>query len=227
MNAVKETVQQPKLIGQGFYDIPQAARLLGVHCNTLRYWLTETATQDAIVSRKFPSMEMLTFAELMELYFVKMFRNENVALQTIRKAAEVASVKFRSEYPFTVRRFDTDGKSIFATLIGKESDNEIVEELKHGQLVFKTVIRPFFRKLKYDGQSLGEFWPLGTSGRVVLDPMRRHGQPIDSETGVPVDTIIDSLKAGGGQDAKVVAKWLDIPLEAVQAAIQFDKSLTA
>ena len=227
MAAPAKSSRKPDLIGQGFYDIPQAARLLGIHQNTLRYWLGETPGQGAIVTRKFPSTEMLTFAELMELHFVKIFRDEEVSLQTIRKAAQVASEKFRSEYPFTVKRFDTDGRSIFATLIGKESDREIVEELKHGQRVFSTIIRPFFRKLRYDGKSLGEFWPLGTNGRIVLDPMRRHGQPIDSETGIPVDTIIDSIKAGGGQDANVVAKWLDIPMEAVQAAIQFDKSLTA
>ncbi len=179
------------------------------------------------MARKFPAMEILTFAELMELHFVKMFRDENVSLQTIRKAANVASEKFRSAYPFTVKRFDTDGRSIFATLIGKESDNEVVEELKHGQLVFKTIIRPFFRKLKYDGMTLEQFWPLGTRGRIVLDPLRKHGQPIDFDSGIPVETIIDALEAGDGQEVHVVAKWLGIPLEAVQAAIQFNKSLSA
>ena len=59
----------------------------------------------------------------------------------------------------------------------------------------------------------------------MLDPMRRHGQPIDAETGMPIETILDSLSAGGGQDATVVAQWFDIPLEAVQAATRFDKSL--
>ena len=215
-----------EFVGRGLYDLPQAARLLRIHYNTLRYWIGETG-HPSLVMRSMEPEKLLTFSELMELYFVKMFKDENVSLQTIRRAASEAAKRFKTDHPFAVQRFDTDGKSIFATLIDRESNKEIVEELRHGQLVFATVVRPFYRKLKYDGPSVGEFWPLGKGDRIVLDPMRKHGQPIDAETGLPVETILDALRGGGGQDAKTVADWFDIPLEAVQAAIRFDHSLAA
>jgi uncharacterized protein (DUF433 family) len=173
---------------------------------------------------------VLTIAELMEFHFVKLFYEKNVSFRAIRKAANAASTKYDAEYPFTVRRFDTDGKTIFATLRSKETDKELVEDLERGQLVFKSVIRPFFKRLDYlTTNDAGRYWPLRTSsrrdGRIVLDPNRRFGQPLDAETGVPTDALVKAVTAGDGQDAKTVAKWFDVPVEAVKAAIKFEKSL--
>lgn len=209
------------------YTFGQAARILCVPQPTLRYWIGERSGVESIVKRQIPEDQLLTFAELMELHFVKMFRDKNVSYQAIRKAATEAAKKFGSEYPFTVKRFDTDGTHIFATLKGKETKKELIEELHHGQLVF-TIIRPFFKKLDYGGTAdLERFWPMKKSGRVVLDPLRRFGQPIDSETGISTHTIFEAVNAGDGQDEKVVARWFDIPLEAVKAAIKFEKSLAS
>ncbi|MBW3539242.1 MAG: MerR family transcriptional regulator [Planctomycetes bacterium] len=214
-------------LGCGMYSLGEAARLLRTHPNTLRWWTGDRKQATAVIRREFPGEKVLTFSELMELHFIKMFRDEGVTLQTIRRAALEASKRFRTQHPFAVKRFDTDGKQIFATLIGRESEQEIVEELRHGQLVFATIVRPFFRKLDYGDADVERFWPMEKTGRIVLDPMRRLGEPIDSESGVAVGTIIDALQAGGGQDPATVAEWLGIPLEAVRAALAYHRSLAA
>jgi uncharacterized protein (DUF433 family) len=213
-------------VGVGIYTIPEAARLVGVGYHKIRRWIGDEHGHASVIDREFPDEKIVTFMELMELHFISLFRREGVSLQTIRRAAVEAARKFRTGHPFAVQRFDTDGKAIFATLTKKETNEQIVEELRKGQLVFDTIIRPFFRKIEYhmDGT---RYWPMEMTGRIVLDPARRFGHPIDSETGVPTDAIIDALCANGGQDANEVAKWLDIPLEAVQAAILFEKSLAA
>ncbi len=217
---------QSEYVGCGLYTLGKAARLLGVHLNVLRYWVGEGKDAESVIHRQLSDDHLLTFAELMELHFIKMFRDENVSFQAIRKAAHAAALKSGSLYPFTVKRFDTDGKTIFATLKSKETNRELVEDLQRGQLVFKTVIRPFFKKLDYrPTNEIGLYWPLKKAGRVVLDPNRRFGQPLDSETGVPTETLIQAVTAGDGQDVKTVAKWFDIPVEAVKAAIRFEKSL--
>ena len=217
--------EENKYIGIGIYSVPQAARILRVHSKVLRYWIGELSA-DSIVKRQFKAEHLLTFAELMELHFVKMFRDEDVSFQAIRKAASEAARKFDADYPFTVKRFDTDGKSIFATLTSRETERELVEELKHGQLVFRTLIKPFFKKLDYRSTAdIERFWPMKKSGRVVLDPSRRFGQPIDSDSGISTDVIFQAVNAGGGQDVIVVAKWFDIPPEAVQGAVRFERSL--
>jgi uncharacterized protein (DUF433 family)/DNA-binding transcriptional MerR regulator len=215
-------------VGVGLYTLRDAARLLAVPMNTLRYWSGESNRADAMVARQFRDDHLLTFAELMELHFVKLFRDKNVSLQAIRKAAKAASRKFQTDYPFTVKQFNTDGNTIFATLKSRETDKVLIEDLQHGQLVFKRIILPFFKKLEYKGTNEAErFWPMQKRGRIVLDPLRRFGQPIDAETGVPTQAIISALKAGDGQDAPEVAKWFDIPLEAVKAAWKFERSLAS
>lgn len=217
-----------RYVGVGLYTIEQAARILSVASHLLRYWIGERAGSESLVKRQLAAEHLLTFAELMELHFVKMFRDKNVSLQTIRRAASEAARKFGADYPFAVKRFDTDGTHIFATLTSKETNKEMVEELRHGQFVFKSLVKPFFSKMDYSGTSeIVRFWPMQKSGRVVLDPARRFGQPIDSDTGVPTETIFNAVNAGDGQDAPTVAKWFDIPLEAVKAAIRFERSLAS
>jgi len=168
----------------------------------------------------------VTFAELMELHFVKIFRDDDVSFQVIRRAATAASKRFGTDYPFAVKRFDTDGKSIFATLRSKETDQELIEDLERSQLVFSKVIRPFFKKVDYHGtHEIERFWPLYRSGRVVSDPTRRFGQPIDAPTGVPTEALLQAVNAGDGQDVHIVAEWFDIPVDAVKAAVRFELSL--
>ena len=121
----------------------------------------------------------------MELHFIHMFKQEGVSLQTIRKAAKMAAHQFQQPYPFTLRRFDTDGETIFATLCHAERRRTKIEDLKHGQYVFENICRPFFKKLEYHQDDAIRFWPLNRSGHVVLDPQRHFGKPIDSPTGVP------------------------------------------
>ena len=213
-------------LGIGLYSVADAARIVGVHPTSITRWISEDG---GLISRVIdPSERTLTFRELMEIQFIKMFRAEGLSLQTIREVAEKAAARFKTDYPFSIRRFDTDGKTIFATLIGMNRNGKAIEDLKHGQLVFDPIIRPFFRKLEYRGaRQVARYWPMEKSGRVVLDPLRKFGQPIDATTGVPTRAIYDATRASGGQDWPTVAKWLGIPITAVEAAVNFEQSHAA
>jgi uncharacterized protein (DUF433 family)/DNA-binding transcriptional MerR regulator len=214
-------------LGVGFYALPQAARLLGLHTNKLRRWVGGFGDMESVIERDCPFDATVTFTELMELMFVRQFRDEGVSMQAIRKAANAAAKKLRSRHPFAVKRFDTDGRHIFVTARRKETDKTIVEDLVKGQLVFEQIIKPFFRKLEYGRKDVMRYWPQETDGRVVLDPERRFGQPIDAETGVPAVALAQAVKADKRHDVSKVAKWFDVPKEAVQAAVSFEKSLTS
>lgn len=207
-------------LGYGIYSIPDASRILGASPAKLRHWLSP---DDGIFQSRFSDSNAVSFLDLMELMFVKMFRDENVSLQTIRKAASKAAEKFNTDYPFAVKRFDTDGKTIFATLLKSEQDKVMTEDLRHGQYVFTQIIKPFFKKLEYGQQDAMKFWPLLKKGRVVLDPDRRFGQPIDDQTGIPTSVLFQAVQAG--DSVKEVAKWFDVPKKAVEQAVTFEKSL--
>lgn len=183
----------------------------------------------SLIKRRFGQGEQLiTFLELMELHFIKMFRSEGVSMRTIRRAAEAAAERFDTDYPFAVKRFDTDGKRIFVILqkeVSGRGRRRIVEDLGRGQQVFEHIMRPFFRKLEYGGaKEVLRYWPLERSGRIVLDPTRKFGKPIDAETGVPTRTLYDAFEADERQNERAVAKWFNVPLRAVRAAIRFESS---
>jgi uncharacterized protein (DUF433 family) len=210
-------------IGKGAYTIVDAAKIVRAPYTTVRGWLNPNT---GIVPRKFDADEqVISFAELMELHFIKMFMAEGVNPKVIHAAAKAAAAKFKTEYPFTVKRFDTDGKDIFATLAKKDGGKEMIEDLKRGQLVFKTILKPFFKKLDYTRSEISRYWPLGKRGRVLLDPTRHFGQPLDNETGVPTRTLFQATKAGKGQSVNEVAKWFNVPVATVRAAVKFEKSL--
>jgi len=215
-------------IGRGAYSVADAARIVGRHYNTIRRWLSP---DEGIIARAYdPNVHTISFAELMELHFIDMFESEGVTFQTIRRAAEIASKRFDTDYPFTVKRFDTDGKTIFATLAdeasAKKKKKVLVEDLKNCQYVFVSIMKPFFRKLDYSSKSdISRYWPMSKRGRVVLDPARSFGQPIDDKTGIPTKALYDAVLAGGGQSIKEVARWFGVQESAVKAAVKFEKSL--
>jgi uncharacterized protein (DUF433 family) len=161
----------------------------------------------------------------MELHFIKLFEEQGVSFQTIRKAARTAAKRFETNYPFAVKRFDTDGRTIFATLVKEETREELTEDLRHGQYVFTKIMRPFFRKLDYGTSEISRYWPLNKRGRVVLDPNRGFGRPIDALTGIPTKTLFQAVRADGSHSVKKVAKWFDVPEAAVRAAVRFEQSL--
>jgi len=55
-----------KLIGQGFYDYTQAAKLVGVDTRTLKRWIGEFSDSQRVFSGNSPLPETVTFMELME-----------------------------------------------------------------------------------------------------------------------------------------------------------------
>jgi uncharacterized protein (DUF433 family) len=210
-------------LGVGLYSIPEASRLAKMPSQRIRRWIDP---QEGVIERSlFPEERTLTFVELMELHFVQMFREAGVSLQTIRKVSKTAARKFGCHYPFTTHRFDTDGRTIFATSIQGETDKTLIEDLKRGQYVFEEIIRPFFKKLEYHKNNAIRFWPLEKLRRVVLDPCRHFGKPIDAPTGVPTQALFLAIEAGDSADT--VAEWFNVPKEAVIAAVQFEKSLSA
>jgi uncharacterized protein (DUF433 family) len=210
-------------LGVGLYSIPDTARLLRVRVSIVRRWLS---SKEGIIRPEFdPQEQTISFLELMELHFIKLFRDEGVSLQTIRRAARTAAKQFGTPHPFAVHRFDTDGRTVFATLVNEEKEATVVEDLKHGQYVFDRIVRPFFKKLEYGQADAIRYWPLGADGRIVLDPERQFGKPIDNKTGVPTAPLYRAVVAG--DDPVIVAKWFEVPLEVVRAAMTFETSLAA
>jgi uncharacterized protein (DUF433 family) len=212
-------------VGVGLYSIAEASRLLGVDAAKMRRRI-ETGEQ-SIQGYFEPSERSLSFLELMELHFIKTFREYGIPWPAIRQAMAAAAIKFHAPHPFCIKRFVKDGTSVFAGLNNEHGANRGgVPTEKHGQFVLDDVMRPLLKKLEYRGtDEVVRYWPRERDGRIVLDPCRCFGKPIDAETGVPTSAICDASTAANGQDAATVARWLGIPESAVDAAVEFEKSL--
>lgn len=76
-------------------------------------WSSELADLDECV---------LGFHDLLEIRFVHAFRQHGVSLQAIRNASQQAKEMFNQAYPFTCKRFQTDGRRIFATVMSETGD---------------------------------------------------------------------------------------------------------
>lgn len=216
-------------LGVGLYTYPEAARIVGVTPAKLRRWVVEYRYladghyrhTEPVINRYFQDEPVLTFLEVVELLFVRIFRDQGVSMPTIRRAAERAAERYESDYPFAVERFDTDGTHIFATLRNEADSVRDIEDVARGQLAFERVVKPFFRKLEYRGDAL-TLWPRDRDGRIVIDPRRAFGKPIDAQTGVSTEALYTATLAGEGQSIEDVAEWFNVPVEAVKAAIDYE-----
>jgi len=221
--------------GVGVYSLPEAARLVRTSTQTVRRWLLgyrfptrsgRGGRSDPIFSPDLAQIEgyrAIGFLDLVELLFVKAFRDEGVALQTIRRAAKEAARRWNTTHPFCLQRFATDGHSIFATVVDDLGEENLLE-LTRSQLAFKKVLKPYLKQLDYDTQNLVKrWWPLGTRRPVCVDPQLCFGRPIVLPIPIPTEIIFEAVSAG--QTAEEVASWYGLPLNSVRAAIKFEKDL--
>ena len=228
------------LVGIGLYSVSEAARLLRVNTNRARRWVdgyTYRArgverTSAPVIQRDLPRedrTDVLTFLDLMELYFVDIFSRQGVRMRVIRDAAKVAAELFNTQHPFAVATFQTDGHRIFATPSDRDEEVRAIIgtarmiELAPAQWVFEEFARPFCEDIEYGPKEALKYWPLGKTKRVVLDPRRAFGKPIDAETGVSTFVLYQASKSG--EALPDIADWYDVPEEAVLQAVQYERYL--
>jgi len=68
-------------------------------------------------------------------------------------------------------------------------------------------------------------WFPSTNRRIVIDPARSFGQPVVEKEGVPTSVLARSYKAE--QSLKRVARWYDVDVRSVRAAVEFERRLAA
>ncbi len=228
------------LLGIGLYTVGEAAALLRVDPRKLRRWTEEPVsgsqlnrtTTSPLLARDLVLLEgepLLTFADLLELHMIALFRSEGVSLQTIRAAADKAKRLFDTNHPFIVKQFETDGRHVFVTLLeeGVEglTEQQMLADLNLSQMIIGSIARSFFRNLEFATDEPIRYWPMSREGRIVLDPERSFGKPIEARSGIPTAALY--AMARGGETLQGVADWYEIEVEAVEAAVAFEHSLKA
>lgn len=208
-------------LGTGVYTYAEAARLLRVSTAQVRGWAEGYVRRvgdgvklgESVLQR--PSVEtgLLTFYDVIELRFVKAFRDAGVALKEIVAAARLLAQEWETAYPFARRDLYTDGRQLLRRA-GPQYEN-----VANKQQVFE-FIEAFFRDTDFEDQMPQRWWPLGHEKLIVIDPHRSFGIPIHVKSGIRTDVLYSAYQAE--QDTKAVADWYETDPEAVEAAVEFE-----
>ena len=221
------------LIGVGLYSIPEASVLTGIPARKIKSWMmgyesgSRTKQPPLWKSPVTESIDnTISFQDLLEIRFVNAFRQHGVLMPTIRAAVRQASEYFDQDYPFTCRQFQTDGRSIFATVEEKTGDESLIDLVKK-QNVFNRVIKPsLYTGIEYDGEesSALRWFPVPKSKKVVLDPERSFGKPIITTAGITTNALYQSWLAED-QDTRMVASLYEVDTASVDAAVSFEQRI--
>ena len=166
----------------------------------------------------------LSFRDLIELRFVKSFRDLGLSLPTIRACFRRAVEEVQDERPFSTQKFRTDGKAIFLDITQNVGDGELID-LRHRQRVFRTVVEPSLRDLEFEADAVARWYPLGVLRQsIVIDPARVFGRPLAAEAGVPTEVLANAVNVEGS--VETVARLYEVA-PAVRDAVAFERKLAA
>lgn len=226
-----------ELTGIGLYTFPEASRLTGIPLRELRRWLDGYAYKDvhnaaASVPPLWDSelsqaeLDGISFHDLLEVRFVKAFRQHGVSLQTIRVASRRARELFASDHPFTSRKFRTDGRTIFVSAMQETGETELLDLVRQ-QYAFRRVIEPsLYNGIEFGPDDIAARWyPSPRSKAIVLDPQIAFGKPVVSHGAVRTSILHEAYLVEG--DKNLVARLYEVPVSAVTAAVAFEEGLAA
>lgn len=223
--SVSEVTSTPGF-GTGIYTVQEAAHLLKVSTRKIVGWAEsyvnrrngQTRVSPPVLDRTDSEPGLLTFHDLVELFFVREFRKASVDLQHIREAARVLREELGTPYPFAARKIVELGRKLI--------DREDMRAVLSKQQVFEFG-KEFFRDVDFDQSGLARAWhPLGKSKLIILDPQRSFGAPIEVRSGIRTEVLYRQFKAEGN-DLRAVADWYEIPTQAVEQAVEFEEEWAA
>jgi uncharacterized protein (DUF433 family) len=227
---------RPFPFGLGIYSFWDAARYIGATPRDLRRWIRAYTPQpkeggpvplwdsELLTWRR----KGLSFRDLVELRFVRAMRGAGATLPVIRRTLELGRAQLRVPYPLSCDGFRSLGKQIFREALAVEgvSLTRLDEDARRRvlSLVSGATLR---RGLEVGGDGqITRWFPVARSQVIVLDPNRRAGDPILTESGVPTIAIATAFKADK-EDAKFVAWQYEITEAEVRAAVRFEKRACA
>lgn len=222
-------------VGTGSYTAPEAARLLRTSARNINRWIAgysfrhrdEKRTVSPLWRSQLAMIDdhlEIGFRDLIELRFVKAFVDAGVGLLAIRNCLAFARECVNDDRPFSTRRFQTDGKTIFLESIKRSGQTKLLD-LKRHQYVFKHVIERTFGDLDIEDDAVARWRPFNGKQSIVIDPNRAFGQPIAAKFGIPTVALADAVTAEGSVER--VARLYDVTSAVVRDAIKFEESLKA
>lgn len=219
-----------KMIGNGVYNLGEAARYTGLRRARLMEWFkgrTSVPFPRPVFRSDYEVVNgdyAISFLDLVEVFIAGQLREHGVSLQYIRRAHTRLQEDWKTKHPFSKKEIRTDSNSIFASALNGTEFIEVYDVITKNR-VFESFILPVLEKIDYDGAtSLARKWHL--ADMVVINPAISFGKPIVEPTGIAT-IILSSAYYANGQDPRIVARWYNVGEEHVMAAVEFENRFSA
>lgn len=210
-----------RTIGRGIYTSREAADLVGADPQTVARWVSGYRRKPALFERDYQTIDgrrVLSFRDLMEVYFVARLRASGMSLQKIRKFAEQAAQLLDDAHPFSTQKVKllTDHRTVVLATDAGWID------LSTRQCLMAEILEGYFKCVEFghDGTAC-RWWPAGRDVPIVVDPQVAFGAPCIQDAGVSVEVIADFLDAG--DKPEIIARMYRLPIDRVIAASDFVK----
>ncbi len=217
------------LVGIGLYTPAEASRLLRVPAGKIVRWLSGHEVKGKRYDSLWqPQVELddgktyLGFRDLMELRTADAFMQAGVSAIMIRRAIVEARKFVNEDRPLSTTKFMTDGRSIFLEIADEAGDAKLLDLFKR-QYAFKRIVESSLKGVDFDGIAPVRWWPANRNRKIVVDPERSFGQPIETESGVPTAALAAAAKAEGSIEAASRA-W-QVPIQSILRAVRFEDEL--
>lgn len=207
------------------YRLVDASKYSGAPTQTISYWYRQGENLAAALGSREPGAA-LSYLQLVEVAFVKTFRDAGVSLQRLRRAREFIAQRFATDFPFARFDFQTDGYHVFMEL--DEAEPELgLEKLyvaadSGAQTGWPLIVKQRFRQFDYvdlDGTSLAVIWhPSEAQPDVIIDARKSFGAP--TVHGVPTWALAG--RAVAGESLGEIAYDFDLDDNLVREALEFE-----
>jgi hypothetical protein len=218
------------LLGIGLYTPSEAARLVNVSGSKISRWLRGHQTnQKQYKSLWNPQVDLgdgqlyLGFRDLMEVRVADAFISRGLSPQKVRRAIEIASDLVGDQRPLSTAHFKTDGRTVFLQVLEENGDTRMIDLFK-SQHVFREIIEPSLKNIEFDSDGLPfRWWPRGKQAKILVDPKRAFGQPIDAESSVPAAILAEA--GSGSKNIDMAARAWGVTPSAIRRCIEFQSTL--
>jgi uncharacterized protein (DUF433 family) len=220
----------------GIYSLRDAAWLTGVPRHRIRGWLVGYAQRRGrpaagpVLCRQHPLRDgelALGFLDLLEVAFLGSLvraaeeRGRRPSWRAIRMAAERARRVLATDHPFALRRiYHTDGRSIFLETQKTTGDRALYDLVADNFALYDVVAASFIASVEYAEDRPRRWRPAPHLDRIVIDPLRAFGRPIEERSRVPAEALFDAWRAERGDEDRVAA-WFETDAEGVRQAVGF------
>lgn len=178
------------------YTSAETARYAKTHAQTVGYWFRGGATVGPTLPRRKPG-ERLNYLEAVEVAFVAAFRRFGVRLRNLRDAHAYFQAVLKTEYPFAVERFRTEGTHVLKAWDDSQETWDFTKVLvgdEHGQLAWAELLSEKFHEFDYENDIAVRWHVAGRSSPIQIDPRVSFGAP--SVRGIPTWALRGRREAG-------------------------------